>query len=446
MSPAAVTLEQVRSNGIVGAGGAGFPAHVKLAAPAETVIVNAAECEPLLHKDKEILKHHAAQVLAGLAAAMSLVGARRGVIGIKEKYHEVIELLGPFAGPHLEIQPLKDYYPAGDEFLLVYEVTGRIIPPGGLPRDVGALVMNVETLYNMARNVPVTEKFLTVAAEVSNPVSVCVPVGVSYGEVIEMAGGATTPEYALLVGGAMMGRLELDPARPVVKTDGGILVLPLDHPLIERRLQSFKTLNRIGKSACDQCSLCTELCPRYLIGHPILPHMEMRGLLFSATEDPDGRNTMPRLGTLSCCECNLCTLYACPEDLDPKNVCLQSKRELQSRRRKLSEQQWEFQPHPVLMERRAPLSRLTRKLGLDRYSNTGPLIDQKCRPARVVLLLKQHAGEPAEPTVRVGEKVKRGQVVADVPAGALGVPIHASITGRVTAVTTEIVIEREGQR
>jgi Na+-translocating ferredoxin:NAD+ oxidoreductase RnfC subunit len=435
-----MTLEQVRAHGVVGAGGAGFPAHVKLAAPAEVVIVNAAECEPLLHKDKEVLKHYPEQVVEGVRIARGLTGARRGVIGIKEKYHEVIEALGRLASLELVIRPLGDYYPAGDEFLLVYEVTGRVIPPGGLPRDVGALVLNVETLLNIAAGEPVTTKFLTVAGAVARPVTVRAPVGVSYAETIERAGGATVPRYALLVGGAMMGRLELDASRPVVKTDGGILVLPLDHMLIERRMQSYRTLNRIGKSACDQCSLCTELCPRYLLGHPIHPHMEMRGLLFSTPEQP----TQPRLGTLSCCECNLCSLYACPEDLDPKNVCVQSKTALRETGRKLAEQAWEFAPHEVLRERRAPLTRLTRKLGLHEYVNTGPLAEDGWRPARVVLPLKQHAGVAADPVVRVGDQVREGQVVADVAAGSLGVPLHASIAGRVAAVTPEIIIERTG--
>jgi Na+-translocating ferredoxin:NAD+ oxidoreductase RnfC subunit len=168
--------------------------------------------------------------------------------------------------------------------------------------------------------------------------------------------------------------------------------------------------------------------------------MEMRGLLFSTPEQP----TQPRLGTLSCCECNLCSLYACPEDLDPKNVCVQSKTALRETGRKLAEQAWEFAPHEVLRERRAPLTRLTRKLGLHEYVNTGPLAEDGWRPARVVLPLKQHAGVAADPVVRVGDQVREGQVVADVAAGSLGVPLHASIAGRVAAVTPEIIIERTG--
>ena len=94
------------------------------------------------------------------------------------------------------------------------------------------------------------------------------------------------------------------------------------HPLVRRHAASPAQIERIGRSACDQCRFCTELCPRYLIGHPIEPHQAMRALGFTGTKDP------MIAGTLYCCECNLCTLFSCPEDLDPKNVCAQNKRRL----------------------------------------------------------------------------------------------------------------------
>ena len=154
-----ITVEQIASAGVVGAGGAGFPAHVKLGADADTVLVNAAECEPLLHKDKEVLRAHAAEVIDGLAAAMDLVGAGRGIVGVKEKYEDVIGLVRSKLGPGMEVAPLRDAYPAGDEFILVYDVLGRVIPPGGIPLHVNAVVMNVETVLNVsaAPQRPVTE-------------------------------------------------------------------------------------------------------------------------------------------------------------------------------------------------------------------------------------------------------------------------------------------------
>jgi len=168
-----ISREQVAEAGVVGAGGAGFPTHVKLAGQADTVLVNAAECEPLLHKDKEVLRQYADEVLAGLAAAMDLVGAERGVVGIKGKYADVIELLKPKLAPKMDVVPLRDAYPAGDEFILVYDVLGRVIPPGGIPLAVGAVVVNVETAMNVARAAeqPVTEKYLSIAGAVANPIT-----------------------------------------------------------------------------------------------------------------------------------------------------------------------------------------------------------------------------------------------------------------------------------
>ena len=314
---AGVTVDSIRAAGVVGAGGAGFPTYVKLSAKADTVLINAAECEPLLHKDKEVLKAYADGVLAGLASAMALTGAGRGVIGIKEKYGDVIEALRPKLARGMDIAPLEDAYPAGDEFILVYDVLGRMVPPGGIPLNVAAVVMNVETALNVAQSPsrPVTEKFLSIAGAVAEPVTLRVPVGVTLAECVAAAGGATVPDPNYVVGGVMMGSLEDNPQALVDKTTGGVIVLPAGHVVVRRRRQDWPQIQRIGRSACDQCVFCTELCPRYLLGHPIEPHRAMRSLAFTLIGEPNVQ------GTAFCCECNLCSLYSCPEDLDPKNVC-----------------------------------------------------------------------------------------------------------------------------
>ncbi len=185
------TIARVAELGIVGAGGGGFPTAVKLATRVPLVIANAAECEPLLHKDKELLHHLAEPFLRGMVQAMEMVGAPEGVIGIKGKYHDIIAALEQQVPRNIRIVALPDAYPSGDEFILVHMVTGRVIPPGGLPKDVDALVANVETLMNIGLDQPVTHKYLTVAGAVANPVTLRVPVGISIGEVIAAAGGAT---------------------------------------------------------------------------------------------------------------------------------------------------------------------------------------------------------------------------------------------------------------
>ncbi len=429
------TLDRIAELGVVRAGGGGFPAAVKLAARVSTVIVNGAECEPLLHKDKELLQHLAEPMLRGLAAAMALTGAREGIIGIKEKYTAVMAGLEPLLPPNVRILPLSDTYPAGDEFLLVHDAVGRIIPPGGLPKDVDAVVANVETLANIGLDRPVTHKYLTVAGAVAAPVTLAAPIGTSIGELIARAGGAAADRIAVLLGGAMMGRLAASLDEPVTKTLGGLIVLPESHPLIERYKATPRQIARIGRSACDQCRFCTDLCPRFLIGHPIQPHLAMQSLGFSTSP------TSMAAGTLYCCECNLCSLYSCPENLDPKNVCVASKPA--ARERKL---EWKGTPdsiaaHPLAGDRRVPTKRLIAKLGLAGFRNVGPLEDLGAAPRRVVLPLKQHAGAPAAPVVRPGDRVAAGDLVAAPAAGALGARIHASISGVVRSVDGAVVIE-----
>ncbi len=428
--------EHVFERGIVGAGGAGFPTHVKMRAQAECFILNAAECEPLLHKDKELLAHYGDVVLEGMNRARAMIGAKRCVIGIKEKYVEVIAQLERNLPPGFEIARLRDTYPAGDEFLLVYDVTKRVIPPGGLPLNVGCVVNNVETMYNLGSDGPVTKKFLTVTGAVKQPVTLCVPLGTPIRDLIAAAGGATIEPFAVLLNGVMMGRLCEDLETPVTKTTGGVYVLPRNHFLVRRYSLTTKEINRIGRSACDQCSFCTEMCPRYLLGHPIEPHKAMRALGFTMDKAP------LIVGTTYCCECNICTMIACPEDLDPRNVCVQDKALVKQMGLKWEGHNRPVEPHPMYEARRTPTKRLMVKLGLTQFVNEGPLVAKPLEVEKVRIPLKQHVGVGAEATVTVGERVRCGQMIGRIPEGQLGAQVHASIDGTVTHISDIIEITR----
>ncbi len=442
---AKITVADIAAAGVVGAGGAGFPTHVKLGAKADTVLINAAECEPLLHKDKEVLREYAELVVAGLAAAMELVGAARGVLGIKGKYHDVIDLLRPKLGSAMEIIPLRDAYPAGDEFILVYDCLKRVVPPGAIPLAVGAVVMNVETAMNVAQadRQPVTEKYLTIAGDVARPVTLRVPLGVTLAQCVAAAGGSTIANANYIVGGVMMGFLESNHDALVDKTTGGVIVLPDEHVVVRRRRQDWEQIVRIGRSACDQCSFCTELCPRWLLGHPIEPHRAMRSLEFNLVGEANV------IGTQFCCECNLCSLYSCPEDLDPKNVCTQNKRRLTAEKKRWKAPPFNpRRPEMHLDNRKAPMKRLFHKLGLDRFHNVGPLDRELLDAHRVGIKLKQHIGAGCEPAVKEGQHVTKGQVIGRAPVAngkpALGASVHASIDGRVTAIVDGVVwIEKD---
>ena len=439
----AVTVEQVADAGVVGAGGAGFPTHVKFAAKVDTVVINAAECEPLLHKDKEVLRAFVDEVIAGLAAGMELTGASRGIIGIKEKYTDVIELVRTGLAKGMSIAPLRDAYPAGDEFILVYDTLGRVIPPGGIPLHVGVVVMNVETAVNVAASAtrPVTEKFLTIAGAVAEPITIKVPVGVTLKECVAMA-KPTIDDANYILGGVMMGKLEEDQNALVDKTTGGVIVLPSDHTVVRRFRADWSQIARVGRSACDQCSFCTELCPRYLLGHPIEPHRAMRSLGFNSVGEANVR------GTEFCCECNLCSMVSCPEDLDPKNVCAQNKGRLAAEKIKWVDPPFNESRADLHMDnRKAPIPRLMTKLGLNQFRNVGPLVDAAIEPTTVGIKLKQHIGAPCEAAVAAGEAVRAGEVVGRPPVTdgkpALGAPVHASINGTVAAIADGVVwIER----
>lgn len=433
--PQSTSLQRIEELGVVGAGGGGFPTAVKFKSRVSTVIANAAECEPLLHKDKELLHHFAGPFLHGMRLAMDLVGAGEGVVGVKEKYHEILDTLTRIAPEGIRVAALPDVYPAGDEFILVHMVTGRVIPPGGLPKDVDVAVSNVETFLNIALDQPVTHKYLTVAGAVANPVTLRVPIGIALGEVLEAAGGATVSDFGLLLGGVMMARPAQSLDQPVTKTTGGMIVLPAAHKLIERHRAPWQHVAKIGRSACDQCRFCTEFCPRFLLGHPIEPHMAMRSLGFA-----QGADAMVA-GTLYCCECNLCSLFSCPEDLDPKNVCVHSKPVARERGLTWKGTPEQIEPHPMAEFRRIPTRRLMAKLGLGEFNNVGPLVEHEFHPKQVKILLKQHAGAPAAPMVKTGDRVEAGTLLAATPAGQLGARIHASIRGTVRVEPDAIVIE-----
>lgn len=430
-----MTLEHIQSLGVVGAGGAGFPTHVKLGSRAEFLVMNAAECEPLLHKDKEILLHHADRVMEGLRIAMSLTGAGRGIIGIKAKHRDLIGHLRSRLLDGMSIEPVGDFYPAGDEVTLVHLATGRVVQPGSLPASAGCIVQNVETLYNLASAEPVTEKWLTVAGGVADPATVKVPIGTSFREILSRFHITANP-YIIRSGGLMMGSVENDPDAVVTKTTGGLIVLPADHPcsVTYQRYATERATVRTAKAACDQCSFCTELCPRYLLGHPVRPETAMRNRMFQPG-DPVGFHP----GNAYCCECNLCTFYACPEGLDPKGATLIEKRAARS-----AGSRWEgrdAQPHPMMPYRKVPTARLKQRLGIADFRDEGPLIQESMRTDRVEIPLLQHAGKSAIAVCGRGDSVRRGTLIGKAD-GTVSANVHASIDGIVSDVNAKKIVIR----
>jgi len=438
-------LRQIRDAGVVGQGGAGFPAHVKFAAPVETVIANGCECEPLLFSDQVLMQRHAEEIVEALEAVMAAVGARRGIIAIKEKYRTAGErferLLG---GKPIELARLENFYPAGDEHVLVHELLGRAIPPLGLPKDVGAVVSNVGTLHAVHRamaGLPVTHRLVTVTGEVRRPAVLEVPIGTSVEECIAACGGPAVADPVLVLGGPMMGRFVDGPEamrrEVVTKTTGGVLLLPRGHYLHRMATLSVREMEKQAAAACIQCRYCTDLCPRHNIGHSFETHRVMRAF-------GGGVATAP--GTLQaflCSECGVCELFACPMRLSPRRINALFKARFRERQIAY-EGPREVVPAQSLLNRhrKIPVSRLAIKLDIQKYLAIHPAEGERLSPAQVTIPLQQHAGAPAVACVRPGERVEEGAAIGEIPEGKLGARVHASIAGEVSRVDNAVTIRR----
>jgi Na+-translocating ferredoxin:NAD+ oxidoreductase RnfC subunit len=429
-------VTSVRNAGVIGAGGAGFPTYKKLEAQVSHIIANGAECEPLLQKDRESMRRDHVAFFRGLDVMKQSTDAARVTIALKRKNEDLIDQMrndAERAGYDFLIY--EDVYPAGDEYVLVYEITGRQIPPGGLPLHVDCVVDNVETIINIGNamdGVPVTEKYVTIAGAVASPHTTVVPVGTPFADCLAAAGGCTVDDPTILVSGLMMGGVSRNTDDSISKTTAGLIVLPSDHYLVRRKSASRETYTRIGHGQCDQCSLCTELCPRYILGYPIEPHRVMRTLLMTGEAKERGS-----LWAQYCCECNVCSLVACPEQLDPKSICVDAKALLRENKmgRTEAELQQLFRPaHPARQGREIPIATLYQRLGLIPYDRKAEFVERNWEPRVVRIPLDTHIGQPAQPIVKVGDVVKCGDMIAQVDEHQLGCPVHSSINGQVSAV------------
>lgn len=421
--------DKIKNAGVVGAGGAGFPTHVKVNAKAEYVLANGAECEPLLRGDQLLMQNRAAEVVEGMNAVMEITGAKFGFICLKEKYHGAVDALKDALKENRKIKLffMRNYYPAGDEQQLVFDVTGRTVPTGGLPLDVGAVVCNVATLINISaalKDKPVTIKYLTVGGNVKKPCTFAVPIGTSIRTCLEYA-GIVDPTDQLICGGPMMGYLEADWDKSVTKTTGGLLLLPKDHRLVVRRRMSMDNIISGAAAICCQCSMCTQLCPRNALGLDVQPHKVMRSFAFGGKGA--GSN-----GIFSCCNCGICTNFACDFGLDPARVMTELKNKAMASGVK-PEKKVAYKADSNREYVKLPVPRLMTKLGLKQYDVDAPLIEGP-RVKRVYIPLRQHIGAPGEVRVQNGAKVSAGDLIASIPEGKLGANIHASITGTITAV------------
>ncbi|MHC6179019.1 4Fe-4S dicluster domain-containing protein [Clostridium sp. JNZ X4-2] len=437
-------LDKIKEAGIIGAGGAGFPAHVKLNCKVEYFIINGLECEPLLQSDKYLMRNKSDEIVSTAEEIGSAIEAEHIVIGLKEEYyHEVLALRESIKklNSKVELHLSRTFYPAGDEQILVYEITGRTIPPGGIPLNVGAVVSNVGTVFNISEAVqhkPVIYKFVTVIGEIVKPSIIKVPIGTLARECIEKCGGTTVDDYMVIMGGPMMGKLlskESFENRVITKTDGAVFVIPADHYLAQREKMTIKHMKNQAKSACIQCHYCTDMCPRFLIGHPIHPHKIMRAVALSEDNDKLFKEA------LICCECGICELYACPMGLSPKRINVYFKGKLREKGIKWKNTTNIFEGNILRDYRKVPTNRLISRLALNKYVDQQIEEGDEITPEEVSIPLKQGIGAPASPVVKAGDKVEKGQLIGKTEEGKMGSNVHASVDGEVIEVGENVVIK-----
>ncbi len=431
-----------RENGIVGAGGAGFPSYAKMTDKADTVILNCVECEPLLKLHKQLLAANAEEIVQMLDEVRESLGAEDAVIGIKHEHKNTIRILNEVIEnyPRVRICAVRPTYPMGDEVILIYEATGRVIKPGGIPIDERVVVYNAETMYNLYQAVhrdrPVTDKLVSIVGEVEHPVTVRIPLGTTVKEAVALAGRIKTEHPAYVMGGPMMGKPGTERTL-ITKTTNAIIVLPEDHKVVMRMNKNLTIERRRAASSCCQCRTCTEMCPRHALGHPIEPHRIMRAVASHDTTD-----LSVYTNTAYCSSCGLCENYACPQGLSPRSVIAEFKNGLRAAGIRGGE--------PTISQvvsdrefRKVPVQRLKAKLGLSQYDIPAPLIDGIPEIKSVKIPLSQHIGAPARPVVSENDVVTKGHKIAEAAEG-LSVAIHASIDGVVEKVSDrEIVIHRK---
>lgn len=426
----------IQNAGVVGAGGAGFPTHVKFGGNIETVLINGAECEPLSKTDLYLLREYGNELLKTLNYVVGKTGAKRGVIGIKEHTGKELGIADGFSDGAVSYKYLPDIYPAGDEIILIKEALDLDVPAGNLPISVGVVVLNVETLFNIKNAISgkgVYEKFITVGGNTGKTYVTKVPVGTRVSHVFESLDIKVPSDCAVIDGGPMMGNIIDYKAAVVTKTTKALLIIDENTLCIKlKRRNVSRALNQASSNCCS-CRMCTDLCPRFLMGYPIEPHKII------ATVNNNIPDTKTFMGSFYCSNCGVCRTIACPQNLMPSLVFQRVKNELTKHGVRAVAQK-ETNPSSLRQYRKIPVERIINRLGIKKYDRHNFEVVELPGPNEVVLPLKMHIGASCEAVVKVGDKVNKGQIIAKAPANALGTALHSSVNGTVKSVDDKQIV------
>ena len=314
-------IEVIKNAGIVGMGGAGFPTHVKLSPPPDKkithVIVNGADCEPYLTSDHRRMLENAETIIDGLKLAMKILDLDKGYIGVETNKADAISHLKKTCeqSPEINIVPLKTKYPQGAEKQLIYAVTRKRVPSGGLPSDVGAIVLNIDTAVAISNafrtGMPLTERIITMTGDCYNePCNLSAPIGAPFSYLIEQAGGFSKEVSKFIMGGPMMGIAQFSTDVPVIKTTSCLLALSDAEATYKKN------------TPCIRCGKCVSHCP-----------MNLSPVYLSRYALEEDLEKCEKYNILDCIECGLCS-YLCPGLQSPvHNIRIAKQKILENRRK-----------------------------------------------------------------------------------------------------------------
>ena len=431
----------LKDNGVVGAGGAGFPSYCKLAEGADTLLINAVECEPLLYTSYTLMQERIRDIIVGMRAVMEYANIPRGLLAVKDYRAKKLGYSdGQELAPGVFIKYIPNVYPMGDEINLIYTATGRVVPPGQLPITRGVIVFNTETIYNIGLvvqfNQPVTKTYLTISGDTDKAYCVKVPVGMKIAEVLKIMNVKVPDTHVVIDGGPSMGTVVNLATDVVKKPCSGLLILPKTIPAVANKLRTKEDNFRRASSVCCQCNRCTDMCPRHLLGYPLEPHKMVRSTLSAAMADPE----LIKTATM-CCGCDICSTLACCQEISPMQIIKEYKGILAKNRMKyVADPNEQFTPSPDRQARMVSAGKWKEVLGVAKYDKFPPIyVEEKLKATEVFVPMSQHIGAPAIPVVAVGDVVEENQMIAKAAEG-LSVPHFAPISGRVTYVDAKTIV------